>query len=534
VATRVITLATACAVVLADVGAAQSSKDTATSRGSAAVVSSIQIRRENVFDKSEETAMRLARVANRLHVLTREHVVQRELLIRQGQPFDSATAAETARNLRKLDIFRQVAVDSATTDSGLVEQVTTRDAWTTILYLTFKSSADQVVWGVGLTEKNLLGRQIRTTVRYTKDPDRSTLQLSASLPRIVRNRVGMDGSFDQLSDGKRARFTVSAPFVSQSTRQMMSFDAQYKDADVLRFFEGEEEASDTVRQLMSSATLSGGWATRASTHGYVRLGGGILVRREDFLQEAAANVDRSFFGELGLIAEASRSNLAVVRDYRSIAVAEDVDLSRTVRVGVYVAPSAWGYERNGLGPMLSVLAGKTFSKGFAFTQIRASSLFTSAGLDSGSATVGAVLALQPAPRHSAVLNASLGWQKNPYPGEEFDLGLTFGPRGFPAHAFTGDRAFFTTAEYRWVVSPSVFSLFALGVAAFADYGGAWYNGSPRRTGTDVGGGLRLGPTRTGAPKGATRIDLAYRFANDVLPGKWVIAIGTGLPFERQK
>jgi hypothetical protein len=34
-----------------------------------------------------------------------------------------------------------------------------------------------------------------------------------------------------------------------------------------------------------------------------------------------------------------------------------------------------------------------------------------------------------------------------YPIEEFDLGLTFSPRANPIHAFTGDRAFFTSAEY---------------------------------------------------------------------------------------
>ena len=56
------------------------------------------------------------RAANALHIVTREHVVRRELLIPEGAPFDSATADETARNLRKLGIFRKVKVDSAGAD----------------------------------------------------------------------------------------------------------------------------------------------------------------------------------------------------------------------------------------------------------------------------------------------------------------------------------------------------------------------------------------------------------------------------------
>ena len=61
----------------------------------------------------------------------------------------------------------------------------------------------------------------------------------------------------------------------------------------------------------------------------------------------------------------------------------------------------------------------------------------------------------------------------------------------------------------------------------------WYSGSATRTGTDAGVGLRIGSIRSSSGKGATRIDLVRRFANDVLPAKWLIAIGSGFPFERQ-
>jgi len=525
-------VATACAMVPLTGAGAQASKPAPPASGNP-VVSSVQLQRENVFD-STERSMWLARAANGLHMLTREHVVQRELLIREGERYDSAAAAETARNLRKLEIFRDVTVDSVMTSAGLVQQVTTRDSWTTQPYVSFKSSGEQITWGVGIKEKNLLGRQIQANIRYTDDPDRSTLQLSGLFPRIWRNRVGVDGSWEQLSDGKRANLNVSAPFTSLSTREMVALNTRYKNADVLRFYEGDEEARDTVRHLLSAGMLSAGWATVASARGYVRVGGAMQFRREDFTEGLPEDADRSVYGEVGVVAETSRSEFRVVRAYRGIGAPEDIDLSQTLRVGVWVAPSAWGYERTGVGPMLTAFLGKGFSKGFATAEVRASSLFTREGLDSGSVTGRGVLALLPAPRHTVVLNADIGLQKNSYPGAEFDLGFTFGPRGFPAHAFTGDRAYFTTAEYRWIVIPNLFKLFGLGIAAFADHGGAWYSGSPRRTGTDVGMGLRFGSTRTASSKPATRIDLAHRFANDVLEDKWVIAIGAGFPFERVK
>jgi hemolysin activation/secretion protein len=104
-----------------------------------------------------------------------------------------------------------------------------------------------------------------------------------------------------------------------------------------------------------------------------------------------------------------------------------------------------------------------------------------------------------------------------------------GPRAFPSHAFTGDRAWFATAEYRYRVIPDLAKLAGIGVAAFADRGGAWFAGSPQRNGTDVGIGLRIGPTRQ-ADLRTMRIDLARRFANDVEPAGWVVVVGKGFTF----
>ena len=132
----------------------------------------------------------------------------------------------------------------------------------------------------------------------------------------------------------------------------------------------------------------------------------------------------------------------------------------------------------------------------------------------------------------AVFYLGAGRDKNPFPGEEFDLGLTRGPRAFPQHAFTGDRGVMSTAEYRWTAIPELAKLIGIGVAAFVDYGGAWYGGSPKRTGTDAGVGLRVGSARFPSINGAARIDMAYRFANDVEQAGWVLVLGTGFVFER--
>jgi len=531
--TNAILFATACVLAPAFAGAQSTQSPPPPKGNTPATVTTVQVQREDIFDRSDSASW-IARGANLLHVVTKPHIVNREILIREGQPYDSVTAAETARNLRKLGIFREVSVDSVRDSSGVVERVTTRDSWTTQPYVSFKSTGDQITWGVGITEKNLLGYQTKVSLRYTKDPDRSTTNVEVNVPRVLWNRIGFTGITNQLSDGRNARVTISAPFLSLSSHWSLTFDGRSNDEDVLRFFGGESEASDTARHTLTKANLNGAWATRASPLGFVRFGGSIQLRHEDYAKKDTPVENPSFFGEFEIGADLLRSNFLVAREFRSLGPQEDVDLSPTLHAGVWFAPTAWGYERGGVGPNLTGHAGWDIPYGFTTFDARASGLFTSKGLDSGSVATQVTVALRPVPRHSVIANVSGGMQKNGYPGEEFDLGMSFGPRAYPLHAFTGDRAFFTSAEYRWVAMPDVLNLglLTLGVAAFADYGGAWYDGSPRRTGKDFGVGLRFGGLRSASGKGATRIDVARRYANDAVTSQWVIAIGSGFAFEK--
>src|SRR6185436_12049433 len=88
------------------------------------IIRYVDIRRSDVFDSSEAKNW-ATKLVNDLHIVTMPGVVNRELLLKEGEPWDSARAAETARNLRRLGVFRKVSVDSVTTDSGLVMLVQT-------------------------------------------------------------------------------------------------------------------------------------------------------------------------------------------------------------------------------------------------------------------------------------------------------------------------------------------------------------------------------------------------------------------------
>lgn len=524
-----VTLAAGSAVVLpAPLSAQQVQPDSA--RRTPAVVQRVVLVRHDIYD-SVEAQRWSRRMANKLHVRTRGRVVERELLLRPGDLLDSARAAETARNLRRLRVFRDVAVD--TSADGSTVRVTTYDGWTTRPYASFRSTGGQLLYALGILETNFLGLAATLDAQYVQDPDRSLLRFAFGAPRVFRNRVSTGVSYNRLSDGSSIGAVIEQPYFSLSSRNSARAGFVTFQGRVLRFREGNLSPSDSLDRRFTLGTIGGSHALRASPRGFLRVGVEAQIRRDDFAPRrgSAVAIPRSLTGAVTGHVDLSKANFLVVRNYRMMGQPEDVDLSSTIRLGVAVAPKVFGYDRSGVGPVIFAQTGTRIPYGFARLAGRVTGLASGGVVDSGTATVNATVVLQPHPQHLLVAFSMYGWDKNPYPGEEFDLGLSRGPRAYSLHAFTGDRQRYSLLEYRWTVLPRIASAFAAGVAAFAESGGAWYDGSPTRDGKDAGIGVRFAPIRSASNVGASRLDLVRRFATDRDPAGWVVVLGTGFTFD---
>jgi hypothetical protein len=493
-----------------------------------AIIRGVQLQRRDIFDPNERSW--LARMANRLHFQTRPAVIRRELLFQVGEPYDSALVAESERNLRSLGIFRRVQIDSVRTPTGLMLRVLTKDGWSTQADWRFRSTGGEVAFTIGLVESNLLGTASTAAVRYRHDPDRSSVALSFRRPRMIAGTVGIGLQYENRSDGRIGAVAIERPFFALTSHRAFRFEAEDHQERVLRFFEGQELPTDTLSRRFSVVRASSAWAVHASSAGFLRVGVMGQVQRDDFKPEAsAAPFAKTVTGSLGPYLVGNRARFIVTRGYAGFAREEDVDIGLTVRAGLQVAPRAFGYERDGIGPLVNGRVGATLPGGFAYVDAAANGLYTAAGLDSGSVQLAGTVVLQPGARHVAVMHIEGGWLRNPVPGEEFDMGLGSGPRAFGSHAFTGNRSLFATAEYRFTVVDDLGGMVGLGIAGFVDHGGAWYAGSRRRVGWDAGVGLRVGASRS-SDTPALRFDLARRFANDAQPSGWVLTVGKGFAF----
>ncbi len=493
------------------------------------IVRSVSIVTSNIFDAEQAKGSFLFRAANAIHVTTRPSLVRSELLFREGDRLDSARLAESVRNLRARRLFRDVAIDTVMVGDSVDVTVRTADGWTTELVMNAAVTDGQFTWALGGQERNFLGTGARVGLVFRDEPDRSAWTLRAGHDRIGGTRFGVDGAYDRLSDGQVGLWRVGVPFRSLPDRAGIDLFGMAADRRVLQFRDGVINQAYRRRAFAQQARAA--VAPVASSHGYLRVGVAGIIKNEEYFLEAdtATVIPDSVSAAFAAVGEVMDARFKVVTHYNGFAREVDIDLSTRVTLEAWAALRAFGYERNGIGPLLSVQTGFDGGKVFGVFAARVNGLLTSSGVDSGQVVGAVTLAAQLIPKNATVFHMEAGATRGLPPGSEYDLGHGVGPRGFRAHSFTGNRVVWGSLEQRAFLVDEVLGLLGIGFAAFVDYGGAWYSDQARRIGGNVGLGLRIGATRSsGANVG--RIDLAYRFGDGAPGRRWAVSFGRGFSF----
>ncbi|MBT8479830.1 MAG: hypothetical protein KJO06_12990 [Gemmatimonadetes bacterium] len=499
----------------------------------APVVDSIAIVTQNVFTDEEAENTGIFRFANKLRFKTREWVVERELLLKAGEPFDSSLAEETERNLRSLRLFAEARVDTATVDGKLLATVQTRDSWSTQPLFELSFATDGTVTGrLGLTETNVFGTGNYAHIAYRKDVDRDGLELRGELRRLAGTQLNVGGRYYNLSDGNFGSWFVGDPWRSFNDKRSIVYAGDAADRQAIQYRNESSAVRDTTRYWHENYAHRGifGFATNATPRYFTRIGVLAEIRNQKYVlvQDTSQLVPDTVRAFVGVFGEYRRSEFRVLRFMNGFA-REDIDLSATVSLGLNIAPESFGYERFGLGPSMLMQAGGSLGEGFVHGRLSANGLFNAAGLDSGRVNLAVTVGQKLARKHATVLHARAGLMENPPPSGEFDLGFDFPPRSWEPHSFVGTRSVWGTLEHRWWALENILNLFGLGFVGFVDYGGAWYEDQSPRWGGAAGIGIRTGSSR-GSASDTGRIDLGYRFGPDVTGSRWVISFGSGWAF----
>src|SRR4029079_1455477 len=126
---------------------------------SGARIGEIRLNARQLFDtehEDEDTSM--ARVANRLHISTRESTIEDQLLCKSGDLYRATLLQESARILRDTRYLRDAQVRPVAYHDGVVDiEVTTQDVWTLNPGITFGRKGGANTGGFELEELNFLG-----------------------------------------------------------------------------------------------------------------------------------------------------------------------------------------------------------------------------------------------------------------------------------------------------------------------------------------------------------------------------------------
>jgi len=503
------------------------------------VIDTIIVNRSNVFPPEVAEGSGVFRVMNAIHVVTKEYVIRNELLFEAGQPLDSVRLAETERNLRKKNIFREVTFDTTRVGERLAVEVNTRDGWSLKPKFKFGAASDGTITAtIGINEINLFGSGNQAYIAYDKQVDRQGVNASANFSRILTTNLDVRGNYAGLSDGRNGNWYLGFPLRSVQSSKGLEHNGLAANQNVIQYrVDDAGEDSTVFRREALILDLDATLALRTSGSGFVRVGAHGEFRNEgysgsDSLGLGVPAIPDSLYGVFGGFVEANRVRFWEVNRLNGFGT-EDVDLSPSLRLGVDVALSGLGYEKSGIGPSIRAAGGIPLPNGFVWAALDANGLWNSAGLDSGRVLLSVSAGFKPADKHALVGQIQTGLLENTPPGSEFDLGYQNAPRSWAPHAFVGTRTIWSMAEYRWFAFNNLLNLADVAIAAFADYGGAWYEDQDRRFGGNIGLGLRSGSAlATVATTG--RLDFGWRFGDDLGDGsEFVVSFGSGFVFPRR-
>ncbi|HYV40925.1 MAG TPA: hypothetical protein VEO02_03945, partial [Thermoanaerobaculia bacterium] len=498
----------------------------------------ITIRSVNVFSPEEAARGWLYRAANAIHFETRESVIRKFLLFREGDPYDSTRLEETERNLRALPFLKAASVLPGSKHDGLVDvEVTTQDAWTTQPGISYGKKGGVTTYSFSFEEKDLLGTGRSAQVLYGKDVDRINRFVAYKDPYFFGPYWNADFLYSANSDGTEEAVRIGRPFFSFVSPWAADLLLTHLLQDDKVFENGEESAR--FRQSHRELHVRYGRAIMASDERARRLTAGFELLKDEF--EHAPNrpadllPDNRNFRYLFLQYEDVSNDFIKLNYVNRDSRMEDFNLGRSFAATIAVSPSALGLERTTEFVQVQGEEGWRLSQS-SFLQAHVA---FHTRLDDGvqnailSATVSYVRKFNTPLLQTLVshLQFDEGWNLDR--GTQFFADGANGLRGYRLHSFEGDKRLVWNLEHRLFTGREVLQLASFGAAVFFDAGAATRLGQPLKLSefkSDVGVGLRIAISRA-STNSILRVDAAYPLNPDPLGRKgWLISFSSGQVF----
>lgn len=457
-------------------------------------------------------------LANRLHVDTRDSVIESQLLFAPGEPISERLIEETERNLRDLRYIREPDVRAADCHDGLVDvEVRAREVWTTNPGASFERTGGSNSGGIKLEELNLFGRGKQLSFELATDPDRSFYTVHWRDPGVHGSRWIHDVAFSDSNDGHGWRVELERPFYSLDTRwsfgtalqQDRSVQPVYRQGERVAGY-GRETEFGEFRYGWSDG-LSNGWTRRVTT-GYRREHASFSAVPGE---TAPAGLPEDRLLDYPFLRfEGVQDDFETIHNRDQIARTEDQLFGLRYALEVGLSSTGLGADRDALLAHAEASRGwRLPGEGALFADLGLTTRLEGGNVADGLLS-GGMRYYHPTGEHGvffAGLSAAAGHELDA--DHELAIGGDTGLRGYPLRFQAGSGTALLTLEQRYFTRYSLWQLASVGAAVFFDMGRAWGEtplGPSEDFGLlkDVGFGLRLG-SLSSALGNVLHVDVAF-------------------------
>jgi hypothetical protein len=491
-----------------------------------ATIRAVNVVVDDVFDSDDpQEDKALYRLANRLHLTTRESVIDSALLFHSGDPFAARLLDESARSLRALGFIAATTIEPTSYDAAtnsVAVDVRVRDSWTLATDLKFHHSGGISEWGAGLEDRNLLGMGKSLKVSHRSLIERDETFIGYTDPHLLGSRVQLATVFADASDGYRRDLNVERPFYSLDTRWSLGGSVNDEQRTDTIYDLGEE--IDEFRHDVSSFTLQGGWSN------------GLLDGRARRWLVGLTSEDHRFLPTLEtpqtLLLPADRKLVypwvgwqLVEDDYREMTELNDLGRTEDISLGLNLlfqvgfAKRSFGSDRD--ATVLRASGQTGWEPGgpgrLLLLDVGGSTRHEDTGLQNSQVYIDANYYRRNLVKHLFSVSLSALATNHLDVENQVLLGGDSGLRGYPVRYQAGEQRAILTVEQRFFTEWYPLRLFRVGYAVFADAGqvrGRDPRASPSQgTLYDVGVGLRLSSPRASG-RSIVHLDLAFPLNGD--------------------
>jgi len=503
----------------------------------------LAIRCQNIFPDSDPySKVFYGRIANALHMTTRESVIRRGLGFREGDLVGRDDLEAAIRKLRTYYFLHSdVDMSVESVDDSIDLRIETRDIWTTRPLFEFSKAGDLTTWSAGIEEFNLFGggKGLGFTVGHDeyqpyyggwyRDPQLLNRDLLLRLAVISGKSLKMQ------------RLDFVHPFDRAAVRRGLRWESRNYEGTFVDHRGGLDGPEWRLDKWILDA--AGGPKIAGQGNEAWWLKPAVYLVSENYRPPKAGTedallasnwspIERREIRAVGLELHFIHENYSQRAGINSFYRREDFNLGSDLRVRVGYSPETFGATQDGMFFKWRLVQGLSLGKHqMLIGSLWGESEYKSARTEDFRATSDIWYFRNLSHRQTLAMHLQSSWGWRVLPQKIFTLGAENSLRGFEAFAFSGERVMLANIEDRLVVLDNMAGLITLGIVGFIDGGVAWNIGAREkaRPHINAGLGLRLLGSRT---RGAlvTRIDIGFPITDRDDNDSPVISIAAGQAF----